>query len=159
MYNHFVRDTFGKRKIVVIRHSDVKEFYYNILQKQEMKANTLDNVHTQLHPAFDMAIRDGLIRTNPTDGVMSEIKKSKLWDAPKRHALTIPQQKAFMNFLWEKESMLKADTTKMDGKTVTALLMAAVRAERFYDGAVLNFLKKGAICNWLERLKAIDEAS
>lgn len=99
MYNHFVRDTFGKRKIVEIRHSDVKEFYYNILQKQEMKANTLDNVHTQLHPAFDMAVRDGLIRTNPTDGVMSEIKKSKLWDAPKRRALTIPQQKAFMNFL------------------------------------------------------------
>lgn len=48
MYNHFVRDTFGKRKLVEIRHSDVKEFYYNILQKQEMKANTLDNVHTQL---------------------------------------------------------------------------------------------------------------
>lgn len=99
MYNHFVRETFGKRKLVEIRHSDVKEFYYNILQKQEMKANTLDNVHTQLHPAFDMAVRDGLIRMNPTDGVMTEIKKSKLWDAPKRRALTIPQQKAFMNFL------------------------------------------------------------
>ena len=64
-----------------------------------MKANTLDNVHTQLHPAFDMAVRDGLIRMNPTDGVMTEIKKSKLWDAPKRHALTIPEQKAFMNFI------------------------------------------------------------
>ena len=48
-----------------------------------MKANTLDNVHTQLHPAFDMAVRDGLIRMNSTDGVMTEIKKSKLWDAPK----------------------------------------------------------------------------
>jgi len=41
-----------------------------------MKACTLDNVHTQLHPAFQMAVRDGLIRVNPTDGVMAEIKKS-----------------------------------------------------------------------------------
>ena len=99
MYNHFVRDTFGKRKLVEIRHSDVKEFYYTILEKQQMKANTLDNVHTQLHPAFDKAVRDGLIRMNPTDGVMTEIKKSKLWDAPKRRALTIPQQKAFLNYM------------------------------------------------------------
>jgi len=64
-----------------------------------MKANTLDNVHTQLHPAFRMAVRDGLIRTNPSDGVMAEIKKSKAWDKPKRHALTIPQQQALINFL------------------------------------------------------------
>ena len=30
---------------------------------------------------------------------MGEIKKSKIWTKPKRHALTIPQQKAFMNFI------------------------------------------------------------
>lgn len=99
MYNNFVRDTFGKRKILEIRYSDVKAFYYTILNEKQMKANTLDNVHTQLHPAFRMAVRDGLIRTNPSDGVMAEIKKSKIWDKPKRHALTIPQQQAFINFL------------------------------------------------------------
>lgn len=91
MYNHFVRDTFGKRKLSEIRYSDVKQFYNGIIGEQQMKACTLDNVHTQLHPAFQMAVRDGLIRTNPTDGVMAEIKKSKLWDKPKRKALTIPE--------------------------------------------------------------------
>lgn len=99
MYNHFVRDTFGKRKLSEVRFSDVKEFYYGIIGKQQMKACTLDNVHTQLHPAFQMAVRDGLIRTNPTDGVMAEIKKSKMWDKPKRRALTIDQQRALINFL------------------------------------------------------------
>lgn len=99
MYNHFVRDTFGKRKLTEIRFSDVKAFYYTILKDKQMKANTLDNVHTQLHPAFAMAVRDGLLRVNPSDTVMTEIKKSKLWDGPKRHALTIPQQQAFINFL------------------------------------------------------------
>ena len=64
-----------------------------------MKANTLESIHTQLHSAFQMAVRDGLIRMNPSDDVMAEIKKSKLWEKPKRHALTIPQQQAFMDFL------------------------------------------------------------
>ena len=86
-------ESFGKKRIKEIRYSDVKEFYYSILMEQKMKAYTLDNIHTVLHPAFQMAIRDGLIRTNPTDGVMADIKKSKMWDKPKRRALTIPEQK------------------------------------------------------------------
>lgn len=70
-----------------------------ISEKYDLKPNTLDNVHTQLHPAFQMAVRDDLIRVNPTDGVMAEIKKSHLWEKPQCHALTIPQQKAFVDFI------------------------------------------------------------
>ena len=62
MYNHFVRPTFGKRLIGKIKYSDVKKFYYRIILDEEMKANTLDSIHTQLHPAFQMAVRDGLLR-------------------------------------------------------------------------------------------------
>ena len=36
----------------------------------------VENVHTVLHPVFQMGIRDGIIRTNPTSGVMTEIKKA-----------------------------------------------------------------------------------
>ena len=97
MYNHFVRPTFGKRLIGKIKYSDVKKFYYRIILDEEMKANTLDSIHTQLHPAFQMAVRDGLLRQNPTDGLMAEIKKSHIWEDNPRHALTIPQQKAFMD--------------------------------------------------------------
>lgn len=99
MYNHFVRPTFGKRFIGKIKYSDVKKFYYKMILNEEMKANTLDSIHTQLHPAFQMAVRDGLIRQNPTEGVMREIKKSHIWEHNPRHALTIPQQKAFMGYL------------------------------------------------------------
>ena len=56
MYNHFVRPTFGKRLIGKIKYSDVKKFYYRIILDEEMKANTLDSIHTQLHPAFQMAV-------------------------------------------------------------------------------------------------------
>lgn len=99
IYNHFIRDTFGTKKITDVKYSDVKSFYYSFLEEKKMKANTLDSVHCQLHPAFQMAVRDGLLRLNPTDGVMTEIKKGNYWDAPPRMALTRPEQQAFMNFL------------------------------------------------------------
>lgn len=99
MYDRFVRGSFGKRKLAKIKYSDIKKFYYSLINEEGLKPNTLDNVHTQLHPAFQMGVRDGLIRVNPTDGVMAEIKKSHIWERPQRHALTVPQQKAFTEFI------------------------------------------------------------
>lgn len=103
MYDHYVRDTFGKRIISKIKYSDVKEFYYSLILVRMFKANSMEVVNTLLHPTFRLAVRDGLLRTNPTDGVMGEIKKSHCWNKPKRHALTIPQQKAFMNYIVNSE--------------------------------------------------------
>lgn len=100
-YDRYVREGFGKRKIVDIKYTDIKKFYYGIIQDKELSSTTLDNIHTDLHPAFQMAVRDGLLRVNPTDGVMAEIKKSHVWNTPKRHALTVPQQKAFTDYLKE----------------------------------------------------------
>lgn len=71
------------------------------MEERGLAATSVEHVHTQLHPAFALAVREDIIRKNPSDDVMTEIKKSKLWIKPKRHALTIPQQKAFVNFLEE----------------------------------------------------------
>lgn len=102
-YNSYVRDTFGNRKIVDIKYSDIKKFYYSLMEERGLCATTVEHVHTQLHPSFALAVREDLIRKNPSDDVMNEIKKSKLWVKPKRRALTIPQQKAFINFLDESQ--------------------------------------------------------
>ena len=58
---------------------------------------------------------------------------------------------------WCFESMKNVDVSKFDGKVVMALLMGAVRAERFCDGALIGFCKDGSIIKWLERLKDIDQ--
>lgn len=58
---------------------------------------------------------------------------------------------------WRTESMQHAEVGTLDGKTVMALLLGAVRAERFCDGALLLFCKDGSIIKWLERLKEIDQ--
>lgn len=99
MYNHYVRESFGKMRISKIKYTDVKKFYYSLILEKGFKPNSMEIVNTLLHPAFTMAVRDGLLRLNPTDGVMTEIKKSHSWEKKKRHALTIPEQRAFTNYI------------------------------------------------------------
>jgi len=60
------------------------------------------------------------------------------------------------NIRWDDQEMTNADVSAMDGQGVMALLLAAIRAERFCDGALLDFLKKGCIQKWLERLEELD---
>ena len=99
MYDRFVREGFGKRKIGEIKYSDVLYFYYVLLNDRGLQVNTLETIHTVLHPTFQLAVRDDIIRNNPSDGVMAEIKKKNTKKKNMRHALTIEQQRAFMNYI------------------------------------------------------------
>ena len=57
---------------------------------------------------------------------------------------------------WDSESMKSADISNLNLQCVMALIMGAVRAEHFCDGALLDFFKSGYILKWLERLKSIE---
>jgi Site-specific recombinase XerD len=99
MYDRFVRDGFGTRKIGDIKYSDIRYFYYYLLNECNLQANTVDSIHTMLHPTFQLAVRDEIIRNNPTSGVMAEIKKKAGKNKGIRHALTLEQQRAFINYI------------------------------------------------------------
>lgn len=55
---------------------------------------------------------------------------------------------------WDSESMENADVSNLNAQCVLALIMGAVRAERFCDGALLDFFKSGCILKWLEKLNS-----
>lgn len=55
------------------------------------------------------------------------------------------------------KSMNAADIADKEGICVMALLLGAVRADRFCEGALLSFFQAGSIQRWLERLKELDE--
>ncbi len=57
---------------------------------------------------------------------------------------------------WGMESMRNADVSTLNGQTVMALLVGAIRAERFCDGTLLGFCEDGSITKWLKRLQEID---
>ena len=98
-YDHYVRETFGLKRIAEIKYSDVLQFYYHLLNQQGISLGTLDSVHCLLHPTFQLAVRDEIIRKNPTDGVMKEISRESGKNRGVRHALTIEQQRCFMEYI------------------------------------------------------------
>lgn len=58
---------------------------------------------------------------------------------------------------WGANAMENADVSLLDGRTVMALLVGILRADRFVDGTLLEFCKNGAIEKWLMRLRKIDQ--
>ena len=98
-YNHFVRKDFGKKKIADIKYSDVVQYYLYLLKDKEIALGTLDSIHCLLHPTFELAVRDDIIRKNPTTGAMKELNRRSGKNRGIRHALTIEQQRAFMNYI------------------------------------------------------------
>ena len=58
---------------------------------------------------------------------------------------------------WSLQSMNEADVSDADGKLIMALLMGAIRADRFSEGTLLGFCEDGSVLRWLKRLKEIDD--
>lgn len=99
MYDKYVRDEIGNMAMTSIKFTTMKKFFNHLIHDVGFKPNSVEIVHTILHPVFTIAMRDGLIRINPTDGIMADLKRSNDWEKPKRHGLTEEQQRAFMAFV------------------------------------------------------------
>ena len=60
---------------------------------------------------------------------------------------------------WNEESMLGADVSGWDGRSVFAIVVIALdRAERYAYGIYDRFMENGTFLRWLRRLKEIDDA-
>lgn len=99
MYNIFVWPTFGKSRISTLKKSDVKRFYNQLVDNRQIKVSTMENIHTVLHQVLQMAVDDNYIRSNPSDGVLKELKQSHVFKTEKRRGLTKPEQELLLDYL------------------------------------------------------------
>lgn len=100
MYDRFCGHTIGKKVIKDLKYSDVLFFYQQIM-KTGVNITTIESLHCVIHPALDMAVRDELIRKNPSDKVVSEIKRRVGSRARKKKALTVAEEKALIDYITE----------------------------------------------------------
>ena len=100
-YDLFVRPVFGQKKIQRVKRTDVRAFYNNLIEVRGIKTSTLDNVHTVLHQAFQLAVEDDIIRANPSDLLIREIKRAFRGDTEPRRALTREQERLFFKVIKE----------------------------------------------------------
>lgn len=99
MYNQYVSPDFGRNRLVTVKRSDVKRFYNMLVDGRVLKIATVDTIHTVLHQVFQLAVEDNIIRINPSDGILKELKQSRNFDTEKRRALTTDEQRLFVDFL------------------------------------------------------------
>lgn len=101
MYEQYVKDDLGEFKIQELRKSDVVRFYNRLIDNRRLAINTIEAVNTVLHQVFQVAVDDDYIRKNLIEGVLNECKSARNYSKPKRHALTIPEQDAFISYIRE----------------------------------------------------------
>ena len=92
-----------------------------LLKDKKMQVNTLETIHTVLHPTFQLAVRDNIIRTNPSDGVMAQVKKLPGRNHGVRHALTLEQQRAFIRYI-ENNERFESWVTLLESGGMTLIL-------------------------------------
>lgn len=99
LYDHYVREGFGMRKLTKIRYSDVKLFYMSLVQEKELSKKTLSMIHSLISQVMSEAVRDNILRINPADGVIKELLRKNGMKEKRRHPLTVEQQEAFVLYL------------------------------------------------------------
>ena len=99
IYNKNVRDDIGKKSIGNIKYSDIKAFYNKLLYQKNFSIGTIEIISALISAAFKLAVRDGLIRTNPCSDQIRELKKGKKCSKTKRTALTREQQTKLIEFI------------------------------------------------------------
>ena len=101
LYTQFVASDFGNMKILELKRTDVRAFYNRLSDERQIKTSTIDSIHTVLHQVIDVGVEDELLRYNPADNALKELKKVHNNDSIKRKALTILEQELFETFLNE----------------------------------------------------------
>lgn len=99
MYNQFVEPDFGHIKLTDLKRTDVRAFYNMLADERNLKASTIDSIHTVLHQVLELGVEDDYLRYNPSDNALKELKKAHNCDSPKRKALTVEEQELFEQFL------------------------------------------------------------
>lgn len=73
MYEKFVYHALGKKKIIEIDNIDVVAFYNSLYDEKYLQANTIDTIHTVIHQLFKLAIKNNVMRYNPSDEALKEL--------------------------------------------------------------------------------------
>ena len=105
LYDHYVRKVIGKKAVASIKYTDILYFYKELLDSHGLAMNTVDGVNTVLCPTFELAVKDDIIRKNPTTGVMAELKRNQEKAVSKKQALTLTEQKRFLESLKRPENL------------------------------------------------------
>ena len=97
-----IKPEFGKKKIAKLSSDDIEKFYSDIIHDEEepLKLSSVSTLDKLVRPALQMAVRKNIIRKNPADGVIGDLKKKcPEDDSEEKHAIEETQQDKLLKFI------------------------------------------------------------
>lgn len=105
-YDKHFRDTLGRLKMNQIKRNVYMNFCRKLL-KGGLSFCTVSDISRIVSPVFKNAVRNGAIRTDPMDGVLSELKSEVGYESPRVHALDVETQRKFLKHIKESKRFSK----------------------------------------------------
>lgn len=99
VYETYIREGFGKNKVISVRKSDIRQFYAAILFDRNIKKTTLGILHNVLHQVFQYGYDEGIIFANPANGAYEEFAIIRRIDDVRKFALTCEQERNFLEYV------------------------------------------------------------
>ena len=138
--NLIEKESFGFRKIKSVKKSEARQWFVK-LYEDGRSYSTFTTVRGVVFPAFEMAVEDNLIRTNPFAFHVKDVVPNR---AAKRDALSPEQEKRFLAFL-------QSDPCRMQYyNEVVILLETGLRISELY-GLTLGDIDFSRNCIQVER--------
>ena len=98
-YNLYLKNRIGNRAISTIKYTDICKCYSDILEEHGIASATLALVDAILKPTLRLAVRDNLLKNNPSIGAFVEVTQAHNSKKNKKFALTVQQQNNFLDFI------------------------------------------------------------
>ena len=99
VYDRYIQSDFGNTKLEDLNYSRLVMFYKDLIENHGIGVSTVDNINVILSMILNVALRDGVIRTNPCIGAMKELKHQYSGTVKKVNALTRAEQTLLEEFL------------------------------------------------------------
>lgn len=100
LYRIHIQDVIGHKTLRNVRYSAIQTLYVDMLQNNNLKYSTVEKINAILYQMFEIAVKDNIIRLNPVNGVMKDVRRLFEAQKEKRHALSKEEQEALVEFVY-----------------------------------------------------------
>lgn len=98
-YKRYVEPEFGATPLKELTYSKVVLFYKDLIENRGLGISTVDNINVVLSMILNVALKDNVIRINPCNGAMKELKRKYSGTVKEVKALTRAEQEVLEEFI------------------------------------------------------------
>ena len=105
-WEHYIKETIGMKKVSKVSYSLLLDFYKKLLDGGTAFATVHLINNGLIHPALRLAVRDHILRSNPADSILDDLKNTHSVKRRKKQAIPQTEMNAFLTYIRREEHSL-----------------------------------------------------